>query len=174
MSQTNPVSKPAKKNRWRRLLIALAILAALAGCWWLSRPQEMRLVEVRPVTIPISYPHFTANADYLLASYDYSSPPFVAMRWDGTIRWHIEPPKAVLPATLADYSKKFDKSLSRDGRFFTAVIVQGNSQQVMMWDEGRLLGSVSLPLTTRMRKGKPKPDTILAQTTTLDNGQVYY
>jgi len=49
--------------------------------------------------------------------------------------------------------------------------VQGNSQKVLMWDEGRLLGSVTLPLTTK--PWKKKLETVLAKTTTLDNGQVF-
>ena len=161
------------KKRTRRFLIAIAILAALAGWWWLGRPQEMRLVSVRPLALPFFNPYFRANTDYLLASSSYSNRSLMALRWDGTVRWHIVPPEPVLPATCADYSRKSDYSISPSGRFYTALIVSGNSQRVMLWDEGRLVGSVSLPLTTKMRKGKPKPDTVLAQTTTLDNGQVF-
>ena len=159
------------KKRTRRFLIAIAILAALAGWWWFTRPQEMRLVSVRPLALPFLYPYFRANTDYLLASSSYSNRSLMALWWDGTVRWHIVPPEPVLPATCADYSKKSDYSISPSGRFCTAVIVVGKSQKVMLWDEGRLAGSVSLPLTTRLWRAKP--ETILAQTTTLDNGQVF-
>jgi len=159
------------KMRTRRFLIALIIFAALAGWWWLSRPREMRLVDVRPVAIPLSASYSKSNSDYLFVSAAYYNPPYAVISWDGTVRWHIVPPKAVLPPSCAEYSRQYNWSLSPDGRFFTAVIVQGTIQKVMMWDEGRLLGSVSLPLTTRPWRGKI--ETFLAKTTTLDNGQVF-
>jgi hypothetical protein len=162
-------------RRSRRVLVTLALLAALAGWWWLGRPQEMRLVDVRPLelpTLPDKYSYyFRPRTDYLLA---YSSAPSLAvMRWDGTVRWGIMPPKPMMLKNSYVYAVKCNWSVSPNGRYCTVVIAQMRNQKVMMWDEGQLIGSTLLPLTIKPCGLSTELETVLAQPTILDNGQAF-
>ena len=160
-------------KRTRRVLRVLAILAALAGWWWFSRPQEMRLVEVRLITIPKNSRYrFIPGTEYLLVT--SSMPSVAAMRGDGTVYWSIVSPKPMLPKNTYKYSDKIQLSVSDDGRYCLAVVPQMRVQKVMLWDQGRLISSSLLPLTFKQSKVNPTEiETILSQSTLLDNGQIF-
>lgn len=158
------------KKRTRVVLIALAILAVLAGWWWLSRPQEMRLVDITKLDLPnnVGY-RFTSGSDYLLATL----PVIAVIRWDGTIRWKVSPPESVLPIHCRKDADTLFSSVSPNKRYCATVTAHETKQRVMMWDEGRYSGSVTLPLTVALiRPRSSVHNTMLGRPTVLDNGQV--
>lgn len=169
------MQQPAKRNRWRRLLIALAVLAVLVGWWWFSRPREMRLVEVRQLNLPgpsgTEY-SFISSAHYLLAS--SSIPSLVMIRWDGTVYWKISPLYPVSASCFRGDSDTYNWSISPNGRYCAAVIAQRDIQEIMFWDEGRLIYTITLPLRTQPKgRYSRKLTAALAQLVILDNGQAF-
>lgn len=162
-----------KKRRIRGVVIALVVLAILAGWWHFTRPREMRLVGVQELKLPVlpqNYSYsFKTNRDYILAT--SSLPAITVMQWDGTVRWHILPPKPFLSARYWPRAKKIETAISPNGRFCAVADAQGTTQRVLVWDEGRLTTSISLPLPIRLQRGWNKP--ILVQPIALDSGQVF-
>lgn len=168
-----------KKRRLRGVVIALVIIAILAGWWHFTKPREMRLVGITEIKLPLLphghiYNYFSANRDYSLA---YSSlPSITAIRWNGTIRWHVQPPKPFLSSISSSSSASRTRSgsvVSPNGRFYAVVIAQVSIQRLLVWDEGRLTTSISLPLPAILNPQRKKLATVTARLTVLDTGQVF-
>jgi len=152
-------ANPPKRRRLRWWHLALLIMLACAGWWWLSRPPEMRLVQVIPLP-----------DDPLRQAFDQPSPPLpslnlqskpapgmmIVMGANNRPCWRVKLPilRGIKPEDRdsADEQQLGEFNLSPDGHVLALARLYADEphegQQmvhVWSWRDGKALGEVHFP-----------------------------
>ncbi|HOF87042.1 MAG TPA: hypothetical protein PLZ36_02915 [Armatimonadota bacterium] len=149
------------KRRPMRLLIAVAVLLALAGGWWLSRPPAFRFVGM--IVLPPHVTNFAIRESHILITtvntaggphWEGWARPATVQCLDegGRVRWTITVPAAdsgvgtLLSPNIVTVPQDIRQIIfSPDGRLVAAVMPIGAEVCVITWRDGKKLGYVCIP-----------------------------